>query len=189
MKIEWKWVSGYEGLYEVSNSGVARSVGRMVKRRGGKYHTVNGAKLSPFTLPAGYKYIKLCKGGTTKGFSIHRLVAMAFIPNPDNKPQVNHINGKRDDNRIENLEWVTVSENHLHAYRELGRSPSRPMLGKLGSKNHGSKEVIQSSTDGCEIARFGSIREAGRSGFNSVGVSHCCTGRQKTHAGFVWNYA
>lgn len=101
----WKKVIGYESDYEISNKGRLRSF----KRRN-PYIRKIGAHSN------GYPFYKLCKDGIKTQFSIHRLVAIHFIPNPENKPQINHKNGIRSDFRIENLEWVTQNENMQHAH-------------------------------------------------------------------------
>lgn len=119
----WQWVVGYEGLYMVSNMGNVMGVpkstqmGHLIKPQNPSRHK-------------GYVTVCLCKENKKKYFSVHRLVATAFIPNLDRKPEVNHKNGNRSDNRVENLEWVTRSENELHAYRVLGKEPSRNWKGK-----------------------------------------------------------
>lgn len=101
----WKDIQGYEGLYQVSNFGNVRSL---------KYnHTKEIKLLKPQTTPKGYLWVCL-KG---KKVMVHRIVANTFISNLDNKTQVNHINGDKTDNRKENLEWCTNSENQLHAYK------------------------------------------------------------------------
>lgn len=81
-------------------------------------------KMTPSKDGKGYLFVSLRKDGKTYIKKVHRLVAQEFIPNPENKPQINHKNGIKTDNFIENLEWVTNSENILHAYRVLGRKPS-----------------------------------------------------------------
>lgn len=113
----WKDVVGYEGLYAVSNKGRIKSLKRTV------HHPINGkSNLSErlrTTNPSkdGYCHISLNKESIISSLTVHRIVAKAFIPNPQNKPQINHINGVRNDNRVENLEWVTGSENVRHAFK------------------------------------------------------------------------
>ena len=117
----WCWVEGYEGLYMVSNQG--RIMGTPKPNNFGHFLKLNTKK-------TGYVNVCLCKENKKSGFAVHRLVANAFLPNPDGKPEVNHINGDRSDNRIENLEWVTRSENEKHAYRVLGKKPNAPWKGR-----------------------------------------------------------
>lgn len=119
----WHWVVGYEGLYMVSNLGRIMSLPKA---------TTYGRIISQRERPkgSGYMTVELYKDNKGHSARVHRLVAQAFIPNVDRKPEVNHKNGVRSDNRVENLEWVTRSENELHAYRELGKKPNRPWAGK-----------------------------------------------------------
>lgn len=102
----WKPVVGYEGLYEVSNIGNVKS---LPKKRG--YVNGNEKIIRPFRNDGGYLLVSLSKNNKMKHYQVHRLVAQAFIPNLKNKPQVDHISRIRDDNRVENLRWVSVSEN------------------------------------------------------------------------------
>jgi len=107
MKEIWKIIPGYKGLYEVSNQGRVRSYSR----------GNNPRILKPEITWCGYARTALCRNGAfdRNHLSIHRLVAQAFIPNPENKPEINHKNGIKADNRVENLEWCTISENRKHA--------------------------------------------------------------------------
>jgi hypothetical protein len=113
----WKPVVGYEGYYEVSNLGNVRSLVRIVTRKNGTPLTIQPKTKSVKTAKSGYAYVHLDRDGISKFRSVHRLVANAFIPNTKNKKCVNHINSVRDDNRVENLEWVTPTENMQHAVR------------------------------------------------------------------------
>lgn len=123
MKEIWKDIVGYRGLYQVSNLGKVRRT-KILKTRKDKN---------------GYVYITLCKNGKVKCGCIHRLVATAFIENPLGKEQVNHKDGIRNNNIVNNLEWVTVSENHKYSYKYLGKTNPRPMTGKFGKEHNLSK--------------------------------------------------
>lgn len=107
----WKPVKDFEGIYEVSNMGRVKSLPR--KGSGGRDYP----KIMAGGLSNGYHSLTLCNKGKMKISQVHRLVAFAFIPNPENKKEVNHINCVKTDNRLENLEWVTPSENILHGLR------------------------------------------------------------------------
>lgn len=120
----WKDIKGHEGSYQVSNAGKVRSVLRTVKSRHGK-RVADGMMIRPFVCH-GYYRVKLRKDSLQYKFYVHRLVAEAFVSNPHKKPIINHINGIKSDNRIENLEWVTNSENIRHAYDTGLRNPNRP---------------------------------------------------------------
>lgn len=116
----WKPVEGYEGFYEVSDRGDVRSLPRLVKNGAKSFRTTAARILTPIRSGSGYLHVSLCKGKQTFR-AIHRLVAEAFLPNPENKTQVNHIDGDRYNNSAENLEWCTALENAAHAWETLVR--------------------------------------------------------------------
>jgi hypothetical protein len=113
---EWKDVVGYEGLYVVFNLGNIKSKDRILNNRWGAYTKKADKLVFPKNIE-GYRKGNLCKDKICKSFSLHRIVATAFITNSTLKAEVNHINGIRDDNRAENLEWCTKRENQCHSAR------------------------------------------------------------------------
>ena len=158
---QWRAVKGYSE-YEVSN------LGRVVSCRG---------ELTPARLPKGYLMVNLCKNGKQKPHYIHRLVAQAFIPNPENKPTVNHIDGDKNNNRVSNLEWATYLENNLHAV-------------KNHLHRHYTRAVKQYDLQGNLIAEYKTILEASRAtGINTAGIGGTCRGTYKKSGGYIWRYS
>lgn len=111
----WKSVDGYNDWYEVSNLGRVRSIDRYVTYSDGRVQFYHGQYLKSSIQLSGYCTVGLRTRSSRKTVSVHRLAAKAFIPNPENKREVNHMNGDKADNRVENLEWVTTKENQRHA--------------------------------------------------------------------------
>lgn len=170
----WKDIDGYEGIYQISTVGRVKRLER--KARSGR--KVSERIKKSVNDSNGYKNVTLSKDGINKQVLVHRLVAQAFIPNTNNKETVNHKNGIKDDNRLENLEWSTYSENLKHAVREGLRTPLRgtehPRYGKVGKLSKLSKRVICVTTG--EV--FESIREAGRKTDVSASyIGSCCKGK------------
>ncbi len=111
----WRPVNNYVGLYEVSNNGCIKSLPKIKFCKGGKYITPERLLSKPVV--NGYEKVLLYKNGNRKMISVHRIVAESFIPNYNKYPQVNHINGIKTDNRVENLEWCTPKQNVIHAHK------------------------------------------------------------------------
>lgn len=127
----WKSIKGYEGFYQVSNKGRIKSL---------KRKTIDGRSLKEIIRKlglgfTGYYHIDLWKDNCAKTIKVHRLVAQAFIPNPDNKPQINHVNGIKSYNEVDNLEWCTARENVQHSFNKLGRIK----IGQKGEACHKAK--------------------------------------------------
>lgn len=144
----WKDIKGYENIYQVSNLGNVRSLDRIDKY---KNRPLKGKLIKPYN-NNGYSIAKLWQNNKYKMLSIHRLVAIAFIDNIYKKPCVNHINGIKNDNRIDNLEWCTHKENIQHAF-DTGlavnkgmKGEKNPMFGNTYGKNHKAKIVLDLNT-------------------------------------------
>lgn len=145
---------------------------------------------------SGYASVQLFKNKIGKRVLVHRLVASAFIPNPDNLPQVNHIDENKLNNSVDNLEWVTAKQNMNYGtrlYRQLkaidySTNERKEIARKNGKKV--SKPVLQFTKDGVFISRYESGKEASRkTGLNHSHILECCAGKQcKTVGGFVWKY-
>lgn len=118
----WKSITGYEGYFEVSNLGNFRSKDRFIKYKQNGIRKYPGKLLKTETIVEGYQRIVLMKEGIKKRFMCHRIVAQEFIPNPNNKPFINHIDGNPLNNKVENLEWCTQEENEQHSINILGKT-------------------------------------------------------------------
>lgn len=124
----WKDIEGYEGFYQVSNTGRVKSLQREVPVKNGLYRIKKESILRPFKTHNGYLSIILRNNKKSKNFLVHRLVAVAFIPNPEKKETVNHKNGVKDQNNVANLEWNTQRENLCHALQTHLRKPKKKSL-------------------------------------------------------------
>ena len=172
----WGDIIGYEGIYVVSNLGQVR---RIKKSKG----TSGENLLKPIKNESGL-YVNLRNNGDDKLCKIHRLVGETFIPNPKSKPEINHKDGNRWNNKDTNLEWATSSENNLHAHNELERKFT------AYAENHtNSITVSQYTKNNVLIDVYGSVNEAGRQlKISFSNIAKCACNERKTAGGFIWRY-
>lgn len=169
----WKDIPNYEGLYMASNLGRVKSLPK-------HYH--KEIILKNKLTKDGYYESTLIKNGKPKFIRTHRLVAMAFIPNIENKPQINHIDGNKLNNNVNNLEWCTLQENKDHAIR-TGLQDFR------GKNNPKAKSVLQYDKKGNFIKRYDTIREAMKeTGTLESKISMVCNNHSKTAGGYIWKF-
>lgn len=186
----WKDIEGYEGLYQVSNLGRVKSLKKNIIRK----QTLG---------KDGYLRVILKHNGKSKNFSVHRLVAKAFLKNVFNYPEVNHKDENKTNNNVSNLEWCTRKYNQNYNGLPMriaskidykNRKPidfSQPIF-KINAKKRQekfSKKVNQYNMNGELIKTWNSTKECGRNGFNQSCVWHCCKGIYKQYKGYIWKYA
>jgi len=180
----------YKGvLISVSDKGIIRTIDIEKKCKRGNtvfLMKLKGKEKSQCFSKFGYKYVSFNKAGNV---FVHRLVALAFLPNPNNYKCVNHIDGIKTNNDVKNLEWCSHAQNNLHAYRVLGKTGS--YAGKKNELHPQSKPVFQYSLNGDFIKKYPSASEAGRQlGLSYFSICEVCRGkRAKTCGGFKWAYA
>lgn len=134
-------LEGYEGLYQISNLGNVKSLDRYIINKNGDKQYFPGKYLTQ-GISDNYLKVTLSKNNKQRTFRVHILVARAFIPNPENKPEVNHIDGNKKNNKVNNLEWNTRSENELHAYKNGLAKPSnkqKQAVAKYAKENYSKK--------------------------------------------------
>ena len=164
---EWKDIQGFEGKYMVSNLGRVKSLERM--KWVGKSYYKAPERILKAVKARGYLRVMLCKDGKGKWYPVHRLVAIAFIPNPYNLPEVNHKDEDKKNNCVQNLEWCSSQYNMEYS--------------------HGKAIIGINKINGL-ILEFPSIQEASRqTGINYKNINHCLKGRSKSAGGYVWYYA
>lgn len=165
----WKNIDNYDD-YQVSNFGRVKSFKKGKERI-----------LKPSVAGRGYLFVVLCKNGIRKEMLIHRLVANAFIQNPDNLPCVNHKDENKQNNHVDNLEWCDAKYN-------LNYGTRNQRLGAKLTNGPLAKRVAQYSLTRKLIKIWPSLIEAGRQGFNQGHICSCCKGKRKSHKGYIWKY-
>lgn len=204
----WKNIPNYEGLYQVSNLGNIRSLDKFsfTNNRFNKMkRKVKGRILKPYlNEKTGYLQIVLSNNKKQKTWLVHRLVAQTFISNLENKPQVNHIDGDKNNNNINNLEWCTCSENIKHAFiNNLSHSNFKVQCGSnhhFFGKHHSTeakqkmkeshyKKVAQYDKNNNLIKIWDGIKQVQEKlNINNGNISECCKQKRKTAGGYIWRY-
>ena len=195
----WNPVVGYEGLYEVSSYGRVRSLDRIDSNN----HPLKGVILKPYISNSGYLLVGLYKQQKRDRKLLHRLVAEAFLPNPDNKPEIDHINTIKTDNTVflnedgsinyekTNLRWVTKKENINNPLTKtkMRINARKPSKGKYGKKHHRSKSIIQYDKEGNFIKEWDCANDVERVlGISNKHIGSVCLGKRKSCGGYIWKY-
>ena len=175
----WKDIKGFEGLYKVSEKGCVYSMPRPGTKGGLLEYIYDGT----------YYRVSLYKNGVRKRFFVHRILMETFVPNPLKKPEVNHIDGVKTNNDLKNLEWVTRSENQLHAYSIGLQKPNVREAHKVRHEQT-KRKVVQLDMNGKEIQVFNSIQEAAKHIGKDDGthISAVARGKRNSTGGFKWKY-
>ena len=182
MEEVWKDIEGYEGLYQISNLGNVKSL---------RYQGRDEAKvLTPKCNNMGRLWVELRKHGEARQYLIHRLVAFAFIPNPEDYPQINHIDENPKNNIVDNLEWCT-GEYNIRAYLSNHPERKRKQWSDTPKYNcHMGKKVHQLSKDGEFVRAWANpIEVVNANGWNEWSIIQCCKGARKTAYGYIWRFA
>ena len=171
---EWRDIKGYEGLYQVSNTGKVRSL---------NYHLTGKTKiLRPAKSKKGYLQLHLSKNGQVTNFKVHRIVADTFLSNPLNLTEINHKDENKTNNNVDNLEWCSREYNVNYGTR------NQTVSERLTNRTDLSKPVLQFTKTGVLVNEYQSTQEASRNGFTGSLVVRCCNGERHTHRGFMWKY-
>jgi len=174
---KFKPIAGYEGIYEISNFGSVKSLSRIITMRNGKVRTLPETIRKPEIIK-GYAVVDLWKGRKRKNFPIHRLVAITFLPNPKNFPEVNHKDEDKLNNFVGNLEWCSTAYNNTYGTR-LAR------FSETQSRNKTRYEYEQYSVDGT-LLRVWTHSELKNSGFSQGNCYNCAIGKQSMAHGYKW---
>lgn len=190
----WKPVVGYEGLYEVSNFGRIKAPLKIV-RSGRMMRKYQERIITPQHNKLGYLCVVLYKDGKGKRYLVHRLVMLAFVPNPENKPHIDHINTIKDDNRLENLRWATAKENANNIltveYMKKAHSPESYIRGNETKRKKNCrkapKNVYQYSKNGDLIAKYPSLSDVERKlGIQTTNISKVLNDNTLSAGGYMW---
>ena len=166
MQVLWKEIPGYEGIYEISNTGVVRG------RKGIRKILVSWD---------GYQYVKLCNRGHEKKFKVHRLVALAFLPNPLGFPEINHKDENKENNNVCNLEWCDRKYNNNYGKRNI--------VAGISIRKANQRRVFRYDKNLNFLDSFVSAKEAEKIlKIDHTGILKCANNKRKTAGGFIWKY-
>lgn len=186
MHEEWKLIDGLK-YHEVSSTGKVRSLTHFELEKTGKKRLYKGKTMKP-RIVNGYFSVRIKEEGAAyPEVYVHRLVATAFIPNPNKKPEVNHIDNNPSNNNVDNLEWCTHKENMdwMHAQGRAKRT--REWIDHLNTGlDFMRKEVVATSIKTGDVLFFKGVNETAKYGFQPSCVSNCINGKRKTHGGYIW---
>lgn len=189
----WKDIKGYSGYYQVSNLGNIKSLERFVRSKNGKLMFLGEIILKPNIINTGYRQVGLNKPvngvNTRRVFLVHRLVAGEFLVNPSRYPNINHKDGNKLNNRVENLEYCSQKHNMWHSINVLGNDHKNNNKDKVWGNNYNSTPVHQYSMTGEYIASFSSTTEAqDKTGVHRDGIYKVIKGKRINAGGFMWSY-
>ena len=183
IQTKWKDIVGYENEYQINQFGEIRTLKDSPKLK--KYDVLK----PQISKRNGYVYQMLYKNGKEKLLRVHRLVAMAFLPNPNNLPQVNHKDGNKQNNSVDNLEWCEQSDNMKHAYKNGLQIPSENQRKAIINTNKLKQKKVCQIKDGEIINTFSGISEASRQTKISIScISRCCNLKRKSTNGYEWRF-
>lgn len=183
-----KPIPSLDGYYLVSDDGKVFSVARTLQVNGHSKQikrSLKSAEKAQRTDRSGYANCTISFKGRTRHFRVHRLVMEAFDPRPNAQQlDVNHKNGIKTDNRLENLEWLTRGENLKHRYQVLKQKHS--MVGKYGQEHPRAKAIIGYDANDNKVCEFKALMDAQRAGYSASKISNCLSGKRATHKGLRW---
>lgn len=189
----WKDIFGYEGYYQISNTGKVRSLPRTQADKDGRMKSYQGKTLKGKPNSRGYRRVDLKAYGRCETVFVHRLVALHFIsnPQPEKYTIVNHIDSNPKNNNATNLEWTDACGNMQHALKKGRLNRTQEWLSKQRKSlaKYDKPVVGYDPLTGKTYVEFSSIQEAGRNGYDASCVCWCCKGIRKTHKGLAWMYA
>lgn len=179
----WLWIAGYEDMFMVSCMGRVKGVERWIEAKSGYRKLISEKLLTGTPDKDGYLMVSLTKKTVTYVRRVNRLVGIAFIPNPENKPEVNHKKGIKKDNRVSELEWTTTAENHEHLYKVLGfKMPT--------GENHPTSLLIEITEPNGNSFKIKGINETSRRlGLGSSSIKRVLNGSKEEYLGYKFKYA